>query len=159
MIDEEFLMSGICKMRVINNRILLKYVDLTRFILVFAMIFMTQPISAQASDPPAGNGSPDQVISKMKERLKLTEEQETKIRPIIEESMRARTEILENFAQDKSTMKSELLELQWKTDMRLGVILTEEQMKEYEKLREEQSEKMPGKQNGGGSHSGRSRGF
>jgi len=113
------------------------------------------------SDLPAGNGYPDQVISKMKERLKLTEEQETKIRPIIEESVRARTELLENFAQDKSRIKSELLELQWKTGMRLGVILTEEQMKEYEKLREEQSEKMQHSdvQGGRGPSGGRSRRF
>jgi hypothetical protein len=45
--------------------------------------------------------------------------------------------------------------------MRLGVILTKEQMKEYEKLREEQSEKMQRSdvQGSRGSRGGRSRGF
>jgi hypothetical protein len=47
------------------------------------------------------------------------------------------------------------------SDMRLGVILTKEQMKEYEKLMEEQSEKMQRSdvQGSRGSRGGRSRGF
>lgn len=39
-------MSVIRKTWGINNRSLLRYVDPARFILMFAMIFMTQPISA-----------------------------------------------------------------------------------------------------------------
>jgi hypothetical protein len=68
---------------------------------------------------------------------------------------------LKRDTQDRSAIKNELQELQWKTDMRLGVILTGEQMKEYEKLREEQSEKMPHSdvQGNRGSRGGRSRGF
>ena len=97
----------------------------------------------------------------MKERLHLTEEQETKMRPIIEESVQTRREILKSDPQDRSAIKRELQELQWKTDMRLGVILTEEQMKEYEKLREEQSEKVQrgDVQGNRGSRGGRLRRF
>jgi Spy/CpxP family protein refolding chaperone len=145
----------------IRNRSLPKHLAFTTCVTLIASIFMTQLISAQATDPLHTNSSAEQVMARMKERLHLTEEQETKIRPIIEESVQARHEILEKDSQDRSTIKNELQELQWKTDMRLGVILTEEQMKEYEKLREEQSEKMQrgDVQGGVGPRGGRSRGF
>jgi len=83
-------------------------------------------------------------MSQLKERLKLTDEQETKIRPIIEDSMKKRNEILNNGTQDGKTKRSAFQQLQWSVDMQIGKVLTEEQRKEYEKLREEQSEKMLG---------------
>lgn len=148
-----------CSVLIVSNRSLLKYLASTTYVMLFAVIFMTQPITAQARDLPDMNSSPEQVMSKMKERLNLTEEQETKVRPIIEESIQKRREILKKDPQDRSTIKNELQELQWTTDMRLGVILTEEQMKEYQKLREEQSEKMRSEQRSRGSRSGRSEDF
>jgi len=161
------LMTGIsaairCRVPGVRNRSLLKHLAFATCVTLIAAIFMAQPILAQATDLPDTNSSAEQVMAKMKERFHLTEEQETKMRPIIEESFQARNEILKRDAQDRSAIKNELQELQWKTDMRLGVILTKEQMKEYEKLREEQSEKMQHSDVQGsrkGSHGGRSRGF
>lgn len=155
-------MRATCSMRVISNRIILKYFCLVLCVLIFAIIFITQPISVQASALPDNNSSMESVMSKMRDRLHLTEEQEKKIRPIIEESFQARREILKSNPQDRSAIKNELQELQWKTDMRLGLILTKEQMEEYEKLREEQSERMQSSDMQGsrkGSRGGRSRGF
>jgi len=145
----------------VRNRSLLKHLAFATCVTLIAAIFMAQPIPSQAADLPDTNSSAEQVMAKMKERLHLTEEQETKMRPIIEESVQTRREILKRNPQDRSAIKNELQELQWKTDMRLGLILTEEQMKEYEKLMEEQSEKMQSSdmQSRKGSRGGRSRGF
>ena len=145
----------------LRNSSLLKHLAFVTCVTLIAAIFMAQPISAQARDPLGTNSSAEQVMAKMKERLHLTEGQETKIRPIIEESFQTRREILKRDPQDRSVINNELQELQWKTDMRLGLILTEEQMKEYEKLREEQSEKMQSSdmQSRKESRSGRSRRF
>lgn len=146
----------------LRNGSLLKHLAFATCVTIITSIFIAQPVSAQAADTPDANNSAAQVMAKMKERLHLTEEQETKIRPIIEESVQTRREILEGDSQDKRAIKSELQELQWKTDMRLGVILTGEQMKEYEKLREEHGESMQSSdmQSRKGSHGGgRPRGF
>ncbi len=145
----------------VRNRSLLKHLAFATCVMLIGAIFMAQPIPAQAADLPDTNSSAEQVMAKMKERLHLTEEEETKMRPIIEENVQTRREILKRDAQDRSAIKNGLQELQWKTDMRLGVILTGEQMKEYEKLREEQSEKMQRSdvQGNRGSRGGRSRGF
>lgn len=58
------------------------------------MVFIMQPIGIQARDISSMNASPDKVISQLKTRLNLNEEQEVKMRPIIEESIRKRHEIV-----------------------------------------------------------------
>jgi len=130
-----------CVMVVIVNRSFLKSLALAGYVLLCATIFMMQPIGVQARDVSNMNASPDEVVSQLKSRLNLTEEQEAKMRPIIEESIQKRREIVKNSSQDRKTVRSQLQELRWSTDMQIGKILTGAQMKEYQKLREEQSEK------------------
>ncbi len=120
---------------VIANRNLLKYAAIAVYIFLFAM-FTLQPFSSSAQVLGNTNMSPEQVIAQMRERLKLTDEQETKIRPIIEDNFKRRSELLNSGAQ-----KSDIQQLQWATDMQIGKILTEEQMEEYEKLREQEDKK------------------
>ncbi|MFI5295264.1 MAG: hypothetical protein ACHQ0Y_09600 [Thermodesulfovibrionales bacterium] len=85
-----------------------------------------------------------------------------KVQPIIDESFKKRSEILKNGGQDGKSEKNALQELRWSTDMQIGRILTEEQMKEYQKLREEESEKKTQRsdmQPGRGSRTGGMHGF
>ena len=78
------LMTGIsaairCRVLGVRNRSLLKHLAFATCVTLIAAIFMAQPISAQAADLLDTNSSAEQVMAKMKERLHLTEEQETKI--------------------------------------------------------------------------------
>ncbi len=123
----------------VSHRSLIKF--LVAYILLFDALFIIQPISARAGDFSIISKSPEQLMSRLKERLRLTEEQETKIKPIIDENFKKRSEILKNRGQGGKSEKSALQELHWSSDMQIGKILTEDQMKEYEKLREEESEK------------------
>ena len=109
--------------------------------LLFAKVFILPLSPALAADSSNMNTSPEEIVQQMKERLRLTEEQVTKIRPVIEESFNKRRDILNNNRQDKKTSRSALQEVRWKTDMKLGQILTEEQMSDYQNLFEEKSEK------------------
>lgn len=127
---------------VLSNWSLLKSLAIAAYVLFFATIFTMQPMPALASDSSNTNKSPEQIMSQLKTRLNLTEDQETKVRPIIETSIQKRREILRNEAQDGKAKQSALQELRWSTDMQLAKILTEQQMKEYEELREEQSDKL-----------------
>lgn len=147
--NHDFVMSVImtairCCVLLISNKSLIKPLAYAAHVFLLAAIFVMQPMSVQAEDSSNKNKSPEQIMSQLKERLKLTDEQETKIRPIIEDSIKKRNEILNNGTQDGKTKKSAFQQLQWSTDMQIGKVLTEEQRKEYEKLREEQSEKTQG---------------
>ena len=109
--------------------------------LLFATVFMFTLSPALTADSSNMTNSPEEIVQQMKERLRLTDEQVTKIRPVIEESFNKRRDILNNNGQDKKTNRNALQEVRWKTDMKLGQILTEEQMSDYQNLFEEKTEK------------------
>ncbi|MGD0886400.1 MAG: hypothetical protein ABSA46_16280 [Thermodesulfovibrionales bacterium] len=48
------------------------------------------------------------------------------MRPIVEESLQKRREIVRNGSEVKEALKGRLQEFRWSTDMRIGKILTEE---------------------------------
>jgi len=109
--------------------------------LLFAAVFILPLSTAQAADSSNMNKAPEEIVQQMKERLRLTEEQVAKISPIIDESFNKRRDILDNNGQDKKSNRSALQEVRWKTDMKLGQILTEQQMSDYQNFFEEKSEK------------------
>jgi len=129
---------------------------------ISTVMFIIQPVLGQTNDTASSNKTPQEIMSRMKERLHLTEDQINKITPIIEESVNKRREITENNMLDKKTMKSSLQQLQFVTDMKLGQILTKEQLEEYQSHREEQTDATQSgdMQHGrGGGHGGGLHGF
>ena len=85
---------------------------------------------------------PGQIILDLKERLNLTEEQATKVRPIVEMNIKRLREIVEEYrGQDRPKLPSlrrEIREIQRSTEKGLADILTEEQMETYRKRQEEE---------------------
>lgn len=86
--------------------------------------------------------TPEQVLSEMKERLNLSEEQATKVRPIIEGKIERLHNIVEKYrGQDRPkipSLKGEIRKLRTSTEKCLANILTEEQLEEYRKMQEEE---------------------
>jgi len=119
--------------------------------------------------------SADQITSDMKEHLNLTEEQEAQIRPIIEEQIEKRREIVQKYQghgrPDRESLRNEMQKLRETTENQLAGILTEDQMEEYRGIQEEQRQKMHeerqqnmrrggrGARGGMGGRGGMSRGF
>ena len=91
--------------------------------------------------------TPEQMISLMKTRLRLTDEQEAKIRPIILESFKEQEKILDKSrGQDRSgirALRGELRQHQISVEEKLSKTLTAEQLVGYRKLQEEQRRKIP----------------
>lgn len=83
----------------------------------------------------------EMVMDYLKERLNLTEEQEAQIRPILKEHLEQRLtrmkEQREQFRQNVEAMASEHQTMLQEAEQQLAEILTEEQMQELRKLREE----------------------
>ena len=86
--------------------------------------------------------TPEQVFANMKIRLKLNEEQEADIRPIIESSIINKRKILKKYEDQKEnisrSMSNEMKELQKSVEKRLSNILTAEQMEDYRGLNDEE---------------------
>lgn len=90
--------------------------------------------------------SSEQVLSKMKEQLNLTEEQVRIAQPIIEESIKERRTIIQQYEEkdrpDFFTLKREIRELQESAEKRLTQILTAKQMQKYLDIQKEERRKM-----------------
>lgn len=96
--------------------------------------------------PPMMGRIPDQLFTKMKERLNLTKEQEKKIQPIIDASMEKKRIILKKHGEQERenmrTLERDLQALDRDMEKQLGAVLTEEQFKEYQKIQGERWEGM-----------------
>jgi Spy/CpxP family protein refolding chaperone len=82
----------------------------------------------------------------MKNRLNLTDEQEARIRPIIEEQIKNRAALIEKYQghgrEGRRFLRNELQELNQNTENQLQSILTKEQMEKYRKMQAEEREQM-----------------
>jgi hypothetical protein len=91
-------------------------------------------------------GSPEQMVDRqvaaMKERLKLTDEQEKKVKPILLESMKKSAEIRQKYNLQQGERPSEeamneMRKSREETTKKLSEVLSKEQMTEYEKMMSE----------------------
>ncbi|MEJ2684458.1 MAG: hypothetical protein P8Z71_08700 [Candidatus Sulfobium sp.] len=102
---------------------------------VFALIAVASvefyPPPAQAAGFRGMKTSPDQVVSRLKDRLNLTDEQVKAIEPIISDSMAKSRELM-----------NELRQLRQSTDAKIVGILTKEQAVEFQKIQDQRRERM-----------------
>ncbi|QTA90466.1 hypothetical protein [Desulfonema magnum] len=127
-----------------------------RKVSTMAVIFGSLIIFLAASYAAAQKGrfrgterNPDQIMSVLKDRLSLTEEQEAQVRPIMEEQIEKQRALFEKYRgkgrADRRTMRDEMQKNQEDTEKRLEGVLSKEQMDEFRKIRDEKRNKMRGK--------------
>ena len=78
----------------------------------------------------------DRQVAAMKERLKLTDDQETKVKPILVDSMKKQMEMRQKFGLQQGQRPSqeamaEMKKAREDTNKKLGEVLSKEQMEEY----------------------------
>ena len=107
---------------------------------VAAPIVLLSP-SARAQEQKSWP-SPDEVVAKMSTKLSLTDDQKTKITPIIAE----RQEKLKALAADTSTPKLQKMKkmksVYADSDTKINALLTDEQKQKYAQMQEEMREEM-----------------
>ena len=90
--------------------------------------------------------SPEEILAHMTDRLELSDEQAEQIRPIIEDQVTKRSELFEKYhhqgRESRRQMRSEMRTLIEETDKQLEPILSDEQMAELKKMREERPRRM-----------------
>ena len=137
--------------RIISAARLRKYNFINYFVIptvCLCLLIMTACSSGRSrtrGSLPEGKTA-NEFISVMKTRLNLTEKQEIQVYPIIHKEFEKRREIFERHRgqgrQGMQSLKNEMQELQITTEKKLEKILTQEQMKEYRKLRDEERQKL-----------------
>ena len=93
-----------------------------------------------------------QIISGMKTELRLTDEQEVNIQPIIEEQVKKRNELIKKYqGQDRQgldSLRDELKDLRISTESQLQYFLTNEQMIKYGYVQQEEDQRIAGNSSG-----------
>ncbi len=123
------------------------------FLLVFSILILFLASTFSSCSPPRQNlrpppeaKSPDQIINELKRQLKLSNEQEVNIRPIIENQVKKREELIRKYqAQDRQSMASlrdELKDLRIITEKQLQYFLTSEQMIDYGYMQQEEDQRI-----------------
>jgi hypothetical protein len=96
----------------------------------------------------------DQILSGMKTGLGLTDEQEINIRPIIEQQVIKRNELIKKYQgqsrQGLDSLRDDLKDLRISTSSQLQYFLTNEQMIQYGDLQREEDQRIAG--NGSGKN-------
>ena len=90
----------------------------------------------------------EELLATMKDRLNLTDDQQAKVRPIIEEFCQKRMDIIGNYIGQAPRggdccLRCDLQRLGESTEKQLATILTEKQMREYKKIQDELQPKPP----------------
>lgn len=120
----------------------INYLVITTVCLCFLTTVACSSVRAKNRGNMPEGKTADELISVMKARLDLTDEQQIQIRLIIKEECAERQEIIEKYAGQgrgsREALSGELQGLQKITETKLEAILTDAQMKEYRKLRAEE---------------------
>jgi len=117
--------------------------------LLVATALLSCSHQTQSRRPNPGVREPktaDQIISVMKTELSLTDEQAVNIRPIIEEQVNKRNELIKKYqgwnCQGPDCLKDQLKDLRISTENQLQYFLTNEQMIKYGYMQQEEDQRI-----------------
>jgi hypothetical protein len=120
--------------------------NVTAIAVVGCSLFVAQAaeLSDTSLDPSANITN---LVAKISEKLSLTTEQKASVEPILQESFAKRRAVAEKYRGERNlrslrSLRRELEPIQKETDAKLKAVLTEAQMKEYQKLRAETKEEL-----------------
>ena len=123
-------------------------------VLMVACLVFIQTASAQDRGRPGKAPSPERVMAKLTERLNLTEEQKVQMQPVIKDDMEKHRDVMtkarEQEIKDREAVRAQFEAIDKETDAKLATILSAEQLKEFQKIREERRARMHDKRHRGG---------
>ncbi|TAE22845.1 MAG: hypothetical protein EAZ92_15375 [Candidatus Kapaibacterium sp.] len=113
----------------------------SNILVVVGLAFLATSVFAQ---PP--KGTPEQMLERrlghLSKTLKLSEEQKTKLKPILETSMKEMTKIREEKKGDRKALMAAVQDRMSATEKEISAILTPEQQTKFAKQRENMREKI-----------------
>jgi hypothetical protein len=113
-----------------------------------AMLMALGAGAALAQGPPDPAAMAERQLTRMTERLKLTADQEKKLKPILLESSKANAKMREKMTPGEppsEEMRAEMMKSRQALNAKVAEVLTDDQKKDYEKMQSE----MRGGQGGG----------
>jgi protein CpxP len=115
--------------------------------------------SQQAPPPPSAQGdqqpgpgmgnmghrpmmSVDDQLTHLTKKLKLSDEQQTKLKPILEDQRKQMGQLREDSSMSRQDKFSKMQEIRQNSDTQIKSVLNEDQQKNFDKMRAEQQDRM-----------------
>lgn len=111
-------------------------------VLIMTSALIAQPLMAGSKGRNGPAMSPDEIVQTLTARLGLSEEQAEAVRPIVEEKSLLMKKIRDKKELNRKESRSAMHRLMLDADMRLGRILTDEQLDTYIDLKQERRKQM-----------------
>lgn len=123
-------------------------------LLTFTLPFV-QPLLAQDPPPPPPparggmNASPEQIVDRMAKSLSLTDDQKTKLTPIIADRQAKLKALREDTSTSRQDKFAKMKEINDAADTQINAVLTPDQQKQYKDMQEKMRERMRDRRDGG----------
>ena len=108
--------------------------------------------------PRGGPMSPDERLKRMTKELKLTSDEQAKIKPILEDEQKKMMDIRSDSSLDRQAMREKMMQLQKDASDQIRALLDDQQKETFDKLQQERQERMRNRQGGmrgpGGDNAG-----
>lgn len=114
----------------------------------FAVALQTadQPAQSSSSDSPtethSGWLSPEETVARMSSKLNLTDDQKTKITPIIEDRQSQMRALMADTSSRRLQKARKAKSIMKDSDKKIEAVLTKDQKKTYEQMKEEMREQL-----------------
>jgi Spy/CpxP family protein refolding chaperone len=106
-------------------------------ILMGIMMLAGAPLPQYGGQRMRGPMTPEDQLARMTKQLQLTDEQQAKIKPIIEEQHKQMMDLRQDTSMSREDRRSKFGEIRQKSLEKMKAILTPEQQKKWQKIQEE----------------------
>jgi|WetSurSiteA1Bulk_404760.scaffolds.fasta_scaffold08784_1 hypothetical protein len=139
---------------IFNHHFLKHLPKIMLFPLLIFLVACSQPRTRRGAPPGGGmtlpQYAPEELLASMRDRLNLTDEQQKKVRPIMEEYCKKQQDIIGKYKGQEPhggdcCLRCELQRLEESIEKQLATFLTEKQMREYQKIQDELQPRSPEK--------------
>lgn len=113
------------------------------YLLAGIIFFLAVAVAQPRTGERGGRGERGEAqLKQIKEKVGLTEEQETKIRAIMQKAREEMRAEFDNSDGDREAMRDRMIRRTEKTDTEIMMVLTKEQKKKYEQYKKERQKSM-----------------
>ena len=101
-----------------------------------------------------GPMSPDDQLKRMTKDFNLTDDQQSKIKPILVDEQKKMDDLRSDSSADRQTMRGKMMQIRQDTNDQVRALLDDKQKGKFDKQEQQREDRMPNRRGGGSGASG-----
>jgi len=96
-----------------------------------------------------GPMSPDEELKRLTKQFNLTADQQSKIKPILEDQQKKMGDVRNDSSLDRQTMRSKMMQIRQDSNDQIRALLDDQQKAKFDKMEQQREDRMRGQRGGG----------